>query len=66
MSSQDNIPPEKEVPVEEHLMMSQKERERLVVMVKIKKQDLTIQAGSEILELGYRLTAIRDISNELK
>ena len=54
MSSQDNIPPEKEVLVEGHLLMSRKERERLQVMAKIKKPGLTIRAGSEILELSYR------------
>jgi hypothetical protein len=38
----------------ETLVMSAKERKRLVVLAEVKKGKLTLAAGAEVLELGYR------------
>ncbi len=40
--------------MEGQLMMSKKERERLVVMGRIKRGEINIREGSEILSVSYR------------
>lgn len=40
--------------MEGHLMMSKKERERLVMMARIKGKEITIREASEILSINYR------------
>ena len=48
------ILPRKEVSMEGHLVMSEKERERLVVMARVSEEELTIKETSEVLSISYR------------
>jgi transposase len=46
----------KEVSMEGHLVMNKKERERLVVMARVRGKGLTIKEASEVLLISYRQT----------